>query len=47
MLSQIIAMVENAQTSKAPIQRIADQISNVFVPLVVLIAALAITFWCV
>jgi Cu+-exporting ATPase len=37
-LSQIIKMVEDAQGSKAPIQKIADQVSGVFVPVVILIA---------
>ncbi|MGI6712643.1 MAG: heavy metal translocating P-type ATPase [Bacillota bacterium] len=40
LLSQIIKMVEVAQESKAPIQKIADQVSGVFVPVVVIIAIL-------
>jgi len=40
ILSQIIQTVEDAQGSKAPIQRLADQISNVFVPIVVGLAFL-------
>jgi Cu+-exporting ATPase len=39
-LSQIIKMVEDAQGSKAPIQKIADQVSGVFVPVVIGIALL-------
>lgn len=39
MLSKIISMVENAQANKAPIQRMVDKISNIFVPIVLLIAA--------
>ncbi|MDH3978424.1 MAG: heavy metal translocating P-type ATPase, partial [Gammaproteobacteria bacterium] len=39
-LSRIIRMVENAQSGKAPVQRLVDKISAVFVPSVVVIAAL-------
>lgn len=44
-LSQIIKMVEDAQGSKAPIQKIADQVSGVFVPVVVGIAVLTFAIW--
>ena len=44
-LSQIIRMVEEAQGSKAPIQRIADRISSIFVPVVISIATLTFIFW--
>ena len=45
MLSQIIKLVEEAQGSKAPIQELADKISNYFVPGVILIAILSSFFW--
>ncbi|MBP2026909.1 Cu+-exporting ATPase [Acetoanaerobium pronyense] len=44
-LAGIIKIVEEAQGSKAPIQRMADQISGVFVPIVVAIATLAFVVW--
>ncbi|MBS0350097.1 MAG: copper-translocating P-type ATPase [Proteobacteria bacterium] len=45
MLAQIIKIVENAQSSKAPIQRIADVISAIFVPIVVAIALFTFLIW--
>lgn len=45
MLSRIVQMVADAQRSKAPIQRLADQVSGWFVPLVILIASLAFGVW--
>ena len=45
MLSQIIAMVEDAQGSKAPIQATADKISSIFVPVVLGIAFLSLVLW--
>ncbi|WP_057913591.1 heavy metal translocating P-type ATPase [Peribacillus muralis] len=44
-LSQIIKVVEDAQGSKAPIQRLADKISGVFVPIVVGIALITFLVW--
>lgn len=44
-LSQIIKMVEDAQGSKAPIQKIADQVSGIFVPIVVVIAVVTFLIW--
>lgn len=45
MLSRIIKMVEEAQGSKAPIQRLADLISSYFVPCVIMLAILTFVFW--
>ncbi len=44
-LSQIIRMVEEAQGSKAPIQKIADQVAGVFVPAVLVIALVTFLAW--
>lgn len=45
VLNQIIKVVEEAQTKKPHIQRLADKISNIFVPTVVLIALFAFLLW--
>ncbi|MBB3352672.1 Cu+-exporting ATPase [Rhizobium sp. BK049] len=45
MLSQIVRMVAEAQRSRAPIQRLADQVSGWFVPAVILIAVAAFVAW--
>lgn len=47
MLSQIIKMVEMAQGSKAPIERLTDSISAVFVPIVLALAVLVFLLWVV
>ena len=45
VLSQIVRLVEDAQADKAPIQRIADEVTNYFVPAVVIISLLTFTVW--
>jgi Cu+-exporting ATPase len=45
MLSHIIKMVEDAQAVKAPIQRLVDRVSAVFVPVVLLISAVTFLAW--
>jgi P-type Cu+ transporter len=44
-LGQIIMMVEEAQGSKAPLQRLADRISGIFVPIVILLALITFGVW--
>src|SRR5829696_3341803 len=44
-LARIVALVEQAQGSKAPIQRLADRVSELFVPAVLAIAALTFVVW--
>ncbi len=45
LLAQIIKLVEQAQNSKPPIQKLVDQISAVFVPVVAVIAVVAFVYW--
>jgi Cu+-exporting ATPase len=47
LLSRIVQMVADAQRSRAPIQRLADQVSGWFVPLVIFIAVLAFFAWAI
>jgi cation transport ATPase len=47
LLAKIVALVAQGQRSRAPIQRLADQVSGWFVPLVIVIAALAFLAWSV
>ena len=47
LLSHIISMVEQAQASKAPVQRLADSVAAYFVPSVITFAALTFAFWLV
>lgn len=45
MLAQIVDLVKKAQTSHAPIQKLTDKISNIFVPAVLIIAILTFIIW--
>jgi Cu+-exporting ATPase len=45
MLGRIVRLVSDAQASKAPIQRLADRVSAIFVPVVLLIALATLTAW--
>lgn len=45
VLAQIIKMVQQAQGSKAPVQRLVDKIAGIFVPVVILIAILSLIAW--
>lgn len=47
VLSQIIAMVQDAQGSKAPVQKLVDKIAGIFVPVVIGVAILAAIVWMV
>ena len=45
MLAQIVDLVKKAQNSHAPIQKLTDQVSNIFVPVVLIIAILTFLVW--
>jgi len=47
VLAQIVSMVETAQGSKAPIERIADQVSAIFVPVVLVFSVMVFILWVV
>lgn len=44
-LSQLIRLIEKAQSSKAPIQKMADRVANIFVPAVLVVAAVTFVVW--
>jgi Cu+-exporting ATPase len=45
MLARIVAMVADAQRSRAPIQRMADKVAGIFVPAVIVVAVVAFIVW--
>ena len=45
-VTQIARLVENAQSGKAPVQRLADRVSSVFVPVVIVLAVATLGFCC-
>lgn len=45
MLARVVRLVETAQTSRAPVQRLADRVSRIFVPTILLVAAGAASLW--
>ncbi|WEK18141.1 MAG: heavy metal translocating P-type ATPase [Candidatus Pedobacter colombiensis] len=45
MLAQIIKLVQDAQGSKAPVQKLVDKIASIFVPIVILIAIISLGAW--
>lgn len=47
LLAQIIKVVQDAQESKAPVQKLVDKIAGIFVPIVILIAMLSMVTWIV
>ena len=47
MLARIVQMVAEAQRSRAPIQRVADQVASWFVPAVIVVAVVAFVVWAV
>ncbi len=47
MLSQIVEMVANAQRSRAPIQKLADSVAGIFVPVVIAVAVIAFIAWAI
>lgn len=47
MLAQIIQLVQEAQGSKAPVQKLADRIASIFVPIILCTALITFALWCI
>ncbi|MFZ4714970.1 MAG: heavy metal translocating P-type ATPase [Bacteriovoracaceae bacterium] len=44
-ISRLVRLVENAQTAKAPVEKLVDKVSGIFVPIVILVSIITILYW--